>query len=212
MPPRAKTKTPAPRGGAARGATPRAGAAARAAAARQRAPLTISRPELLVDGSDASFRRLVHNLFAFAARHDAVRNGHGGRIGLTGIEYTFLISIRHLEDDGDVSVRLLADHLHLSGPFATTMVGKLIARGLVVKDVDPADRRRVRLRVTPQGHALLAELAPTQRQVNDVQFGCLSRDDFETLLKLLERLIESADQAISLQGYLAMQTRPSAVS
>ncbi len=172
---------------------------------KQRAPLTISRPELLIDGSDAHYRQLVHNLFAFAARHEAVRAGHGARIGLTGIEYTFLVSIGHLEDEDDVSVKQLADHLHLSGPFATTMVGKLIQRGLVAKEVDANDRRRVSLKVTQVGHDLLASLAPVQRQVNDVQFACLTRAEFETLLALLEKLIRSADEALALQGYLAMQ-------
>lgn len=170
---------------------------------RQRAPLTISRPELLVNGSDGEFRRLVHNLFAFGSRHEAMRAGHGARIGLTGIEYTFLISIRHLEDEGDVSVKHLADHLHLSGPFTTTMVGKLIARGLVAKEVDPADRRRVCLNVTPRAHDLLSQLAPTQRQVNDVQFGCLSKSEFHTLNELLEKLIASGDDALAFQSYLS---------
>ncbi|OVZ59730.1 hypothetical protein CDO44_11430 [Pigmentiphaga sp. NML080357] len=173
------------------------------------APLTISRPELLVDGSDRVFRQLVHNFFAFGSRHEAMRAGHGARIGLTGIEYTFLISVRHLEDEGDVSVRLLADHLHLSGPFCTTMVGKLIKRGLVTKDVDPLDRRRVRLKVTEKGHALLAELAPAQRQVNDVQFGCLGPGDLQNLVELLNKLIASADQALALQSYLASAEKDS---
>ena len=170
---------------------------------RQRAPLTISRPELLVDGSDGQFRRLVHNLFAFGSRHEAMRAGHGARIGLTGIEYTFLVSIRHLEDEGDVSVKQLSDHLHLSGPFATTMVGKLIQRGLVTKEIDESDRRRVCLKVTQYGHDLLSELAPAQRQVNDVQFGCLSKSEFNTLLALLDKLIASGDQALALQAYMA---------
>ena len=173
-----------------------------------RAPLTISRPELLVHGSDRDFRRLVHNLFAFGSRHEAMRAGHGARIGLTGIEYTFLVSVRHLEDDGDVSVKLLADHLHLSGPFSTTMIGKLIRKGLIAKDVDPADRRRVRLKVTRKGHELLATLAPAQRQVNDVQFSCLSAKDFQYLLLLLEKLIDCGDQALALQSYLAMNDTP----
>lgn len=191
--------------------TPRKAPAVKAAASdtikgrRQRAPLTISRPELLVNGSDTEFRRLVHNLFAFGSRHEAMRAGHGARIGLTGIEYTFLISIRHLEDAGDVSVKLLADHLHLSGPFATTMVGKLITRGLVTKEVDPADRRRVCLKVTPRGYDLLSQLAPTQRQVNDVQFGCLTRNEFHTLNELLEKLIASGDEALALQSYVSRQ-------
>jgi len=171
----------------------------------QQAPLTISRPELLIRNSDREFRRLVHNFFAFAARHEAVRAGHAASIGLTGIEYTFLIAISHLGDEGNVSVRSLADHLHLSSPFATTMVGKLIKRKLVVKESDPEDKRRVRLQLTSLGHELLAKLAATQRRVNDVQFAPLSKADFEFLLDILDRLIASGDQALALQSYLATQ-------
>jgi hypothetical protein len=36
---------------------------------RKKAPLTISRPEMVVSGSDRHFRRLVHSLFGFLARH-----------------------------------------------------------------------------------------------------------------------------------------------
>lgn len=49
-------------------------------------PLTIGRPELLVDGSDVKFRELVHDLLALGARHEAVRNGHASYIGLSGAQ------------------------------------------------------------------------------------------------------------------------------
>jgi MarR family transcriptional regulator, organic hydroperoxide resistance regulator len=170
----------------------------------KKAPLTISRPELLVNGSDRHFRRLVHGLFGFLARHEAVRRGHGARIGLAGIEYTTLISIRHLDaEEGDVNVNRVADHLHLSGAFVTTITNKLLKRGLIHKSIDAADRRRVKLQVSAKGDALLAELASVQRQVNDVQFSCLSQAEFLQLLGLIERLIASSDDAVRLQAYLA---------
>jgi DNA-binding MarR family transcriptional regulator len=175
--------------------------------AKKAPPLTISRPEMLVEGSDRHFRRLVHNLFGFLARHEAVRAGHGARIGLVGIEYTVLISIRHLSaEEGDVSVNRIADHLHLSGAFVTTVTNRLLERGLIHKSPDPADRRRVKLEVSDQGDALLAQLAPVQRQVNNVQFGCLSASDFRQLLDMTERLIESGNQAVRLQAYLNGQS------
>jgi DNA-binding MarR family transcriptional regulator len=170
------------------------------------APLTISRPELLVNGSDRQFRRLVHGLFGFLARHEAVRAGHAARIGLVGIEYTVLISIRHLAvEETDVSVNRVAEHLFLSGAFVTTVTNKLVARGLIHKLPDPSDRRRVRLEVAAKGNALLAELAPVQRQVNDVQFGCLSKAEFLQLLDMTERLIDSGNRAIRLQSYFGVQ-------
>lgn len=165
-------------------------------------PLTVTRPELLVGGTDRAFRSLVHSLFGFLARHEAVRAGHGARIGLVGIEYTVLISIGHLAvHEGDVSVNWIAEHLYLSGAFVTTVTNKLLQRGLIHKTPDPADRRRVRLEISEEGWARLAELAPVQRQVNDIQFDCLSAAEFKQLSSMIERLIDSSNRALRLQAY-----------
>jgi hypothetical protein len=66
------------------------------------------------------------------------------------------------------------------------------------------------LTVSEKGDALLAELAPVQRQVNDVEFGCLSQAEFMLLLDLVERLIASSENAMRLQAYLT--NKPAAVS
>ncbi|MEW6643798.1 MAG: MarR family winged helix-turn-helix transcriptional regulator [Pseudomonadota bacterium] len=167
-------------------------------------PLTVSRPELLVQGSDRAFRSLVHGLFGFFARHEAVRAGHGARIGLVGIEYTVLISIGHLSaEEGQVSVNRIAEHLYLSGAFVTTLTNQLLKHGLIHKTPDPSDRRRVLLEISQDGWARLAELAPVQRKVNDVQFDCLSATEFQQLLSMVNRLIESSNRALSLQAYYA---------
>ena len=50
--------------------------------------------------------------------------------------------------------------------------------------------------------AALENLAPTQRRINDVEFGCLGRDEFRALNGLLERLIQCGDRAVALQNYL----------
>ncbi len=168
-----------------------------------RAALTTSRPELLVDGSDQQFRKLVHGLFGFLVRHQTLREGHAAVIGLPGIEYTTLIAIRHLALQGDVHVKTVADHLHLSGAFVTTVTNKLESKGLIEKAAHQGDRRRLSLSVTSRGVELLERLAPTQMQVNDMQFGCLSAREFELLLDLVQRLVESSDRAIALQRYLA---------
>jgi DNA-binding MarR family transcriptional regulator len=168
-----------------------------------RVALTTSRPELLVDDSDQQFRQLVHSLFGFLVRHQTLREGHAAVIGLPGIEFTTLISIRHLAALGDVHVKAVADHLHLSGAFVTTVTNKLEIKGLIVKAAHPIDRRRLSLTVTPRGAELLERLAPTQMQVNDVQFGCLSAREFQQLLDMVQRLVETSDRAIALQRYLA---------
>jgi len=83
------------------------------------APLTVSRAGLLVNGGDSEFRALVHAMLAFSARLQGVREGFAALVGLTGIQYTILISIRHLQNETEVTVGSVADHLHLSGAFIT---------------------------------------------------------------------------------------------
>ena len=165
-------------------------------------PLTVSRDELLIDGSDQLFRQLVHDIFAFNARHAAIRDGHARRIGLAGIEYTILISVARLSRDGNVNVKALADHLHVSTGFVTNVTRKLQELGLVEKTTDAVDRRRTVLTVTARGRDSLAELAPYQRQVNDVEFGALSADDFRELSRIVAALVDSSEQAVNLQRYL----------
>ena len=178
--------------------------ATRKAARQERAamPLTISRPELLSDGRDRRFRHLVHALFGFAAHHERIRSGHARVIGLAGIEYTVLIAIAHLSLDGDVNVKTVADHLYLSGAFITSTTRRLLQLGLIHKKTDPGDRRRVTLTVSDRGRKALERLAPIQRRVNDVEFGCLSHQEFELLTDIVNRLIDSGAQAVALQSYL----------
>jgi DNA-binding MarR family transcriptional regulator len=178
-------------------------APARKATRRQQPiPLTVSRPELVLDGSDRQFRELVHNLFGFFALHERIRSGHGKVIGLAGIEYTVLIAIAHLALEGDVNVKTVADHLHLSGAFITATTRRLLRLGLIHKTMDTVDRRRVTLSVSSRGRAALEKLAPIQRQINDVEFGALSRQEFMALNALLERMIEDGQRAVALQNYL----------
>jgi DNA-binding MarR family transcriptional regulator len=166
-------------------------------------PLTVSRAELLVNGSDAQFRAFVHGMLAFAARLEGVRSGFAALLGLTGIQYTILISISHLHADGDVTVGAVAEHLHLSGAFVTIETGKLLRLGLITKVQDLNDRRRVCLGVTSRGRQLLSNLIPVQVPVNDVLFDFLSAQQFRALGPMLDRIVACGDRAIALLDYVS---------
>ena len=162
-------------------------------------PLTISSDDLLVDGGDQVFRKMVHAFFAFNARHEIIRDGHARRIGLAGTEYTILISIAHLGQEAPVNVKTVAEHLHVTTGFITNTTRKLQSRGLVRKTRDTTDKRKTNLTVTPKAIALLEDLAPFQRPVNDAEFGSLSRAEFLQLSETIERLVASSEDAARLQ-------------
>ena len=142
-------------------------------------------------------------MLAFAARLEGVRNGFAASVGLTGIQYTILISVSHLQRDGEVTVGAVASHLHLSGAFVTIETGKLLHLGLITKVQDLKDRRRVCLRVTSSGRQLLSDLAPVQVPVNDVLFAFLTADQFRALGAMIERIVACGDRALSLLDYLS---------
>ena len=64
------------------------------------------------------------------------------------------------------------------------------------------------LTVSRHGRAALERLAPIQRQVNDVEFGSLSREEFELLTGIVDRLIDSGARAVALQNYLLAELEP----
>lgn len=171
-----------------------------------RSEMTISRPQLMVDGSDGAFRQFLHDTLAFSARLQAVRGQLGAAIGLSGTQYTVLIAISHLSGtDEKIGVNQVAEHLHFSGAFITIEINKLVASGLVEKETDAEDRRRVILTITQKARALLNELAPVQRPVNDMLFRAMSAADFERNRKLMSDMVDAADEAIRLLDYNAQK-------
>lgn len=165
-------------------------------------PLTVGRDDLLVDGSDAAFRDMLHDLLAFSARLEQIRSRFGGFIGLTGVAYTILVTIRQLQGDGGVAVKDVARHLGFSSPFVTAETNKLAKIGIVEKRPDQTDQRKVDLRITDKGVALLTDLATVQSEVNDLLFEPVTAENFAAVRRLAADLRQSADKAARLSGYL----------
>lgn len=163
---------------------------------------TVSRPELLEGGSDARFRHLVHDLLAFSARLESIRAQFGAYLGMTGVQYTILISVRYLQGSEGVGVKQVAEHLGLSGAFVTIETGKLIRAGMLEKRRNLKDRRRVLLTVSARAHAMLEDLAPLQRQINDAIFQSLDAGRFDALAREAAALRVNSDKAIKLANYL----------
>jgi MarR family transcriptional regulator, organic hydroperoxide resistance regulator len=169
---------------------------------------TTTRPELLDNGvDDQRFRHLIYDILAFSQRLEEVRNGLGALMGLTGPQYSALIAIRMLDTE-NVSIRDIANYLHVSGAFVTSEVNKLIKLGLVSKVPNKQDRRRVSVSITPEGEKRLAELSVHQRPVNDTLFANITREEFLMLSEIFPRLIRQGDEAELYIDFLLKKNRP----
>ena len=134
---------------------------------RKKPPLTVSRPALLTQGSDAEFRGLIHDLIAYGHKLDACRDAFAAIAGISGVQYEIVMLVSRAEG---LSIGEVAARLHRSGAFITIEANKLAAAGILDKASDPADGRRVLLKMNSKSVALLERLAPYQRRVNDVLF------------------------------------------
>jgi DNA-binding MarR family transcriptional regulator len=171
------------------------------ARARKRiAPPTVSRGALLVGGSDARFRTLIHDLIAYGHRLDACRDAFAAIAGVSGAQYEILMLVSRTEG---LSIGEIASRMHRSGAFITIEANRLVARGILHKGSDPRDGRRVLLQSTSKSFRIMERLAPFQRRVNDVLFERVDAKRFRQLRILARDLVACGDRAVALLGLLA---------
>src|SRR3954453_20771124 len=85
-------------------------------------PVTVSLAALLVDGSDAEFRGLIHDLIAYGHRLDACRDAFPDIAGISGVQYESLMLVSR---SPGLAVGEVAARLHRSGAFITIEANKL---------------------------------------------------------------------------------------
>jgi DNA-binding MarR family transcriptional regulator len=168
----------------------------------RRKPPTVSRAALLVAGSDAEFRGLIHDLIAYGHKLDACRDAFAAIAGISGVQYEILMLVSRAEG---LSIGEVAERLHRSGAFITIEANKLVAQGILQKASDPADGRKVLLQMNAKSGALLERLAPYQRRINDVLFESLDAKRFRALRSLAAELVADGDRAVALLDYLKQE-------
>ena len=165
-------------------------------AARAALPLSVTRPEILLDGSDREFRRLIHRMLIGSARLEVVRESIAERIGVSGTQYTMLMSVLHLQGPAGISIGALADYLEVTGPHVTGVVGKLAASGFLRKTVNPKDRRGVLVRLTPMGRKRLLQAFDFISSVNDRLFEGVGREEYRAVANFNARFIRNTQATL----------------
>jgi DNA-binding MarR family transcriptional regulator len=168
-------------------------------------PLSISQPNMLLAGSDREFRRLIHRMLITAGRLEAVRETMARHIGVSGTQYTMLMSLLHNEGERGISITGLADYLEVTGPHVTSEIGKLAAAGYVQKRVNPDDRRSLLIRISREGRARLLGAFDFIREINDLLFDGVSAGEYQALRAFNEKFVKNTQAALD---WAERQPRP----
>lgn len=107
-----------------------------------------------------------------------------------GLSAAQLFVLHTLHDAPALSLAELAEHTLTDQSSVSTVVAKLVAQRLVKREISPADRRRVALRLTSTGERVVRKSprVPQQRHIADVVQGMPKRDRAE-LVRSLELLV-----------------------
>ena len=168
-------------------------------------PLARSKSEPVRDGSEVALRQMVQDVMVLASRMQQARGRLAAYVGLSSQQYAMLVAIGQHQDHAGFGIIQVADLLGLSGAFVTIEMNKLVAAGLARKAPNATDRRRVLLTITQRGRELLEQVSRVQRPGNDAIFAELSRDEFDTLRRVLPRLVESSAHSVRLVDFLTSQ-------
>lgn len=165
--------------------------------------LTVTRAEILVDGSDAQFRELINNLLLMSKQLQELRAKLAEQFGLTEPQYRVFMAVAHHDADG-VSVGTVAGMLRVSGAFVTAETGKLMQKGLVLKREDPADRRSVLISLSEEGRSMVACFSGRPQAINNELFHGFTSAEFRFFCEIVQRLVENAERAaLRAQGMAA---------
>lgn len=152
-------------------------------------PSPVTRPEspgLATEFSDASESPGL-SLWQVTNRWQAALRAALKPFGLTHVQFVLLASLTHLDADGPVTQRQLADHTVCDAMMTSQVLRALETQGLVVREPHPTDGRARALVVTAAGQQL-ANRAVAVVEAADREFFEPLGPDVARLNALLQRL------------------------
>jgi DNA-binding MarR family transcriptional regulator len=172
----------------------------------------ISHKEMLIDGTDETFRRVLFLTRLTADRLAIFREAIARLIGLSGNQYAILLAIANAPGEEGVTVRDVARYTLMASTHVTTQVGALIRKKLVCKKPNDQDGRSVLVSLTAKGEQAVKHIAPLRREFNNAFFVGVSRTSLLAAEDFLEKVATNSDRAMPLLKRAAEFVGPSQIS
>ena len=131
--------------------------------------------------AEPELRPLVFPAKDVRTAFEATLERAGGSLGVW-------IVLNAVSDEGFISHRTLATRAHVDGATITHHVDRAEEVGLVVREVDPSDRRVKRLRLTPAGVRLHKKLLAEVNGLEKRTLSGIPERDLAVLARTLEAI------------------------
>lgn len=172
-----------------------------------RPPLTTSREEFLKDGTDQLFREAIYTWVLSVEQLLKCRSAFAKILGLTPSQFAVLMGVASQQKSDGVTIKDLAEHVALASTHVTTEVGRLKAKGLVIKKSNLSDQRSVLVQLSRKGERHIERVTPYVRSVNDLLFQDVSLRGLVKAHIVAKKLVANSGEALA---YLRQASRGSA--
>jgi len=143
-------------------------------------------PGSSTDGDGYVLEEQVGHLLRRAhQRHGAIFQERIGNLALTPLQFAALVK---LHDLGQVSQNQLGRFTAMDAATMQGVIKRLFARKLIERRPDADDRRRLVLRLTPAGKALVDAAVPVGHEITEVTLAPLTTAERAAFLAVLRRL------------------------
>lgn len=105
----------------------------------------------------AEYRYAIRRFLRFS--EDAARE-----TGITPQQYQLMLAIKGYPNREQANITEIAERMQLDHHSAVGLIDRTEERGLVRREQDQEDRRQVKIHLTPEGEAMLRQLAQVHRE------------------------------------------------
>ena len=127
--------------------------------------------------------RVTRALVQVGTKAEALVAGVARRYGISHAALNALAVIEAA--DGPIPVGEVTARMHITTATTTVVIDTLERRGLVRRQPDPSDRRRVLVAITDDARALLDEVLPAIQQLTTATLRGIGDEELTALLDLL---------------------------
>lgn len=112
-----------------------------------------------------------------------------------GISVDQWIVLKQVSENNGCSQVEIAQSTVKDAPTTTRTIDQLVNKQLIVKELDPKDRRKYMVFVTEKGNRLIERLLPVVQSYRKLPVKGFSKKEEENLLELLNRMLKNLDVA-----------------
>jgi DNA-binding MarR family transcriptional regulator len=140
-----------------------------------------------------------HNSYAYQVRgtHRLFARLLEKQIANSGIKTGDWYLLRVLWEKDGISQKELSRQSFLTESSVVTMLNSMAKAGLVVRERDEIDKRRMKILLTEKARGLKEELIPVARDINSRATRDIATEDLKTFMKVLSRMKDNLDKELT---------------